>query len=70
LDIISAVIWFVGWLLDILEHPNREKYPNQRVFIVNMEDYAYIVPFVEDGDRIFLKTIIPGRKMTRKYLRI
>ena len=60
----EVVFWIMrGGLLDILE------YPNQRVFIVNMEDYAYIVPFVEDGGRIFLKTIIPSRKMTRKYLR-
>ena len=58
-----------GELLDILEHPNKERYPNQRLFIVNMDDYAYIVPFVEDDDRVFLKTIIPSRKMTKKYLR-
>jgi uncharacterized DUF497 family protein len=66
----EVVFWIMrGGLLDILEHTNKEKYPNQRVFIVNMEDYAYIVPFVEDGDRVFLKTIIPSRKMTRKYLK-
>jgi uncharacterized DUF497 family protein len=66
----EVVFWIMrGGLLDILEHTNKEKYPNQRVFIVNMEDYAYIVPFVEDGDRVFLKIIIPSRKMTRKYLK-
>ena len=66
----EVVFWIMrGGLLDILEHPNKERYPNQRVFIVNMDDYAYIVPFVEDNDRVFLKTIIPSRKMTRKYLR-
>ena len=66
----EVVFWIMrGGLLDILEHPNKERYPNQRIFIVNIDDYAYIVPFVEDGERVFLKTIIPSRKMTRKYLR-
>lgn len=55
-------------LLDILEHPKKNKFPNQRIFIVNVNDYAFLVPFVEDEDIIFLKTIIPSRKMTKKYL--
>jgi len=55
-------------LLDIIEHPNRENYPNQKIFIVNIADYVYLVPFVEDEKTIFLKTIIPSRKMTKKYL--
>lgn len=55
-------------LLDIVEHPNKQKYPDQRVFIVKIEDYAYLVPFVEEENVIFLKTIIPSRKMTKKYL--
>jgi len=56
-------------LMDILEHPDQQRYPGQRIFIVNVDDYAYIVPFIEDEKTIFLKTIIPSRKMTRKYLR-
>lgn len=55
-------------LLDILEHPNQKRYPGQRIFIVNVDDYAYIVPFWEDEKTVFLKTIIPSRKMTKKYL--
>ena len=55
-------------LLDIIEHPNKENYPNQKIFIVNIDDYVYLVPFVEDEKIIFLKTIIPSRKMTKKYL--
>ncbi len=58
-----------GDLLDIIEHPNPEKYKGQRMFIVKMRDYAWLVPFVETEDEIFLKTIIPSRKATRKYLR-
>lgn len=55
-------------LLDIIEHPRPGKYPNQRVFVVNIRDYVYLVPFVETADSIFLKTIIPSRKMASKYL--
>ncbi len=54
-----------GDLLDRLTHPNREKYPNQKVFLVRIEDYVYSVPFVEDDKKVFLKTIIPNRKATK-----
>jgi len=57
-------------ILDVLEHPNQQKYPGQRIAIVRIDDYAYLVPYVQDGDDIFLKTIIPSRKATREYLRI
>jgi len=55
-------------LLDVIRHTNRGKYPDQMILIVNVEEYAYIVPFIEDDEVIFLKTIILSRKMTRKYL--
>ena len=58
-----------GGVLALLEHPNSKHYPNQRIFVVRIEDYAYLVPFVEDNDEVFLKTIIPSRKMTARYLR-
>ena len=58
-----------GHLLDIIEHPNVKKYKGQRIFIVNVEDYAYLVPFVETEREIFLKTIVPSRKATAQYLR-
>ena len=57
-----------GDILDIIEHPNKAKYPSQKVFIINMSGYAYLVPFVEDKEKIFLKTIIPSRKATKKYI--
>ena len=56
-------------VLDIIEHPNREKYKGQRIFIVNINNYAYLVPFIESEREIFLKIIIPSRKATRKCLR-
>jgi len=55
-------------LLDAIEHPNSEKYPNQKMFIVNIDEYAYLVPFVETQEDIFLKTAIPSRKATKKYI--
>ena len=57
-----------GDVLDILKHPNQEKYSGQRIMVVNVEGYAYLVPFVEDDREVFLKTIIPSRKATRDYL--
>ena len=54
--------------MDVLDHPNIQQYPNQRMFVVRIRGYAYMVPFVETDDEIFLKTIIPSRKATRKYL--
>jgi uncharacterized DUF497 family protein len=57
-----------GDLLDILEHPNPDRYAGQRIFVVQREDYVYLVPFVEDEHTVFLKTIIPSRKATKQYL--
>ena len=52
-------------LLDIIDNEN---YPHQRMYILNIGNYAYVVPFVESESEIFLKTIFPSRKMTKKYL--
>ena len=57
-----------GHELDVFEHPNQERYPGQRIFVVAIEGYAYLVPFVESETEIFLKTIIPSRKATKQYL--
>ncbi len=50
------------------EHPNQEKYPNQSILVVSIENYVYLVPFVEEANYYFLKTVIPSRKATRDYL--
>lgn len=57
-----------GNVLDTLDHPNQEKYPNQRIHVLDINGYVYLVPFVENEQGIFLKTIIPSRKATRNYL--
>ena len=59
----------LGFLLDVLEHPNQEKYEGQKIFVVEIDGYAYLIPFIEDEREIFLKTIIPSRKATKKYLK-
>ena len=51
-----------------VDHPNKKKYPNQRILIVDVSGYAYMVPYVQDGNECFLKTIIPSRKATKKHL--
>jgi hypothetical protein len=56
-----------GGLLDVVEHPNPKRYPNQWVFVVAVGTYVYLVPHVEEPDYVFLKTIIPSRKATREY---
>jgi len=57
-----------GHLLDTLQHPNPKKYADQKVYIVEIDGYAYSVPFVENTDVYFLKTIYPSRKYTKQYL--
>ena len=59
-----------GRVLDVLPHPNRVKYPNQQIYVLNINDYVYLVPFVKkDEHTVFLKTIFPHSKLTKKYLR-
>lgn len=57
-----------GGLLDVLMHPNPEKYPRQKVMVIACDAYVYLVPYVEEDQHFFLKTIIPSRKATRDYL--
>lgn len=58
-----------GGLLDELSHPNQEKYPHQQILIVNILEYAYLVPIIETQDEVFMQTIIPSRKATKQYLK-
>lgn len=55
-------------LLDVDEHPNNERHPNQRIMVVLCDQYVYLVPYVEDEDYLFLKTVIPSRRATRDQL--
>lgn len=57
-----------GGLLDERAHPNGERYAHQRQFVVAIDGYAWVVPFVTNGESIFFKTLFPSRKATRDYL--
>jgi len=58
-----------GRVLDIIDHPNPAKYPNQKMYILNINNYVYLVPFIRESEyKIFLKTIYPSRKLVKKYL--
>jgi len=59
-----------GGLLDVLAHPVQAKYPRQQILVVAYDSYAYLLPFIEEDDNFFLKTIIPSRKATRDYLNL
>jgi hypothetical protein len=65
-DIVTAIQ--TGGLLDNLAHRNPARYPNQRLLVVQIGDYAYVVPCVVEGERYFLKTAYASRKATRDYL--
>jgi len=64
-----AVLLEQGKVLEIMDHPDKKKYPNQKMAVVEIDGYACLVPYVDDEDGVFLKTIIPSRKATKNYLR-
>ena len=65
-DVLTAID--EGRVLDDIMHPNNRRYPRQRVLVIACRKYVYLIPFVEDETKIFLKTIIPSRKVTKQYL--
>ena len=64
-DIVLALE--AGGLLEIVDHPNPKRYPAQKVFVIALAEYVYLVPHIEESEYVFLKTIIPSRKATRDY---
>jgi hypothetical protein len=54
-----------GDLLDVLEHPNQQRYPDQRILVVRLHGCIHLVPMIETEEHLFLKTIIPSRKANR-----
>lgn len=57
-----------GDVLDVIRHPNTERYPGQRILVIEIDGYAYLVPYVKEQSTRFLKTIVPSRKATKEYL--
>ena len=66
----EEIVFYIenGGLLDEIAHPNAQDYAHQRIFVVAVDSYVHLVPFVENDDEYFLKTIIPSRKFTKIYL--
>lgn len=64
-----AVLIEQGQVLEVMDHPDQARYPKQKMAIVEIDGYACLVPYVDDEEGVFLKTIIPSRKATKKYLR-
>lgn len=58
-----------GEVVAVIDNPNRKKYPTQKIYLIKLKNYIYSVPFVEEKEYFFLKTIIPSRKQTKKYLK-
>lgn len=63
------VVYYIekGNIMNDYAHPNQKRYPGQRIMVIGINNYAYLVPYVENEEEIFLKTIIPSRKITEKY---
>ena len=57
-----------GCVLEVIKHPNKNRYPNQNMIVLDVEGYVFLVPYVKSRGTRFLKTIIPSRKATREYL--
>lgn len=64
-DVVAQI--YENNVLDIIKHPNEEKYPEQKIYIILLQNYVHMIPFVKDGNEIFLKTIVPSRKMNKLY---
>lgn len=64
-DVIAQI--YEDNILDIIKHPNEQKYPKQKIYIILLQNYVHMIPFVKDGNEIFLKSIVPSRKMHKLY---
>lgn len=53
--------------LAVIDHPNKTKYPHQKIYVIDINGYAYLVPFERHSETVILKTIFPSRKITRSY---
>lgn len=63
---IIAILDAKGPLM-VLDHPNKSKYPHQKIYVIDVNGYAYLVPFERRRNKAILKTIFPSRKVTRLY---
>lgn len=66
-EIQQAILAEENTLIDVIDHPNTKRYPKQRIFVISIKNYIYLVPFVENDQQIFLKTAFPSRKYKKRY---
>ncbi len=59
-----------GKVVKVIDHPNKVRFPNQKIYLIHIKDYIYAVPFVETKEELFLKTVYKSRKYTKKYLKV
>jgi len=64
-DVVALI--YEDKVLDVIVHPNTKKYPHQKIYILRLQGYVHMVPFVKNNDEIWLKTIMPSRKMNKLY---
>lgn len=57
-------------VLKSIDNPNKKKFPKQKMMLINIKNYIYIVPYIEDENEVFLKTIYPSRKYTKRLLKV
>jgi hypothetical protein len=58
-----------GFLIDVMNHPNQEEYPNQKIYLIDLDGYIWLTPFIQTDTEIFLKTAFPSRKYTKEYMK-
>jgi uncharacterized DUF497 family protein len=66
----EEIVFFItnDRLIDTLDHPDQQKYPGQKIFVLDIDNYVWLVPYVKNDREIFLKTAFPSRKHSKKYL--
>ncbi|MBI4973010.1 toxin [Candidatus Roizmanbacteria bacterium] len=57
-----------GNIIEVIDNPNKKRYPNQKLYLIRMKNHVVVVPYIEEVDSIFLKTFFPSQKYTKKYL--
>ncbi|MBI2009800.1 MAG: toxin [Candidatus Chisholmbacteria bacterium] len=57
-----------GTVLGKIDHPNQKRYPGQKIYVIEIEEYAFVIPYIEDEKKIFLKTMFPNRKYTKQFI--
>jgi len=58
-----------GYLVDVIDSPHQERYPGQKIYVVDIKGYIWLVPHDRKDGKIILRTAFPSRKATKAYLK-